>query len=263
MVKTMVKRSATRVMASIALAMVAIVPLRADVKYTMHMEARMAANAGNDPISQMAGGMLAQMFPAGGLDQLVASGEKGTRIEQKQAFAGIKAGSVALIAADGSTVMLDTATKTWWKQPVMSAEALGAMGAMTPDVKVTKRGEFETIDGMKAEHMTLSMTMAIPGLAPGQLPPGMSPDLTMTYDVWLTDAVKMSSGAASLSAGLLKQLNLGNIKELSDGRMMLKGVMSMFGIEIVMTTREFSTAAVDAALFEIPKDFKEVPAPIK
>lgn len=250
---------------SIGLALLAIAPLSADVKYTMHMEARMAANAGSDPMSQMAGGMLSQMFPPGGIDQVIVSSDKGTRTEMKQAFANMKAGTVTLMSADGSMAVLDPATKTYWKQSsAVTAEAATAMAGMAmPTIKVTKRGEFETINGMKAERLMLTMTMGIPGMDPSQAPPGMPSDITMTYEVWLTDAIKGSSGASALSASLLKQFGMSDIKELSDGRVMLKGVISLFGVEMVMTTSGFSNAPVPADLFEIPKDYKEVPAPIK
>ena len=252
-----------KLMVSAVLLLAAIVPLNAEVKYTMHMEARMAANAGNDPMAQMAGPMMMQMFPAGGIDQVVLAGEHGVRSEQKQAFANMKAGMVTLIKTDGSMFMLDPSSKTYWKQPLMTSEAAGVMAGMKPDIKITKRGEFETINGMKAEHMVLSMTMALPGVDPSQLPPGMSPDITMGYEVWMTDAIKMPAGATNLASTAMKQFGMGNVKELNDGRMLLKGVLTTFGVEIVMTATGFSNEVAAADLFEIPKDYKEVPSPIR
>jgi len=251
-----------KLIVSLGLALLAIVPLRADIKYTMHMEARVTGNA-NDPISQMAGGMLTQMFPAGGLDQIVISGDRGTRSEQKQAFATVKAGTVTLVRPDGAIIVIEPETKTYWKQPVMSAELAAAMGGAKPEIKVTKRGEFETINGMKAEHLTLSMTIAIPGIDASQLPPGMAPDLTMTYNVWVTDAIKASAGSTSVAMTLMKQFGMDGVKELNDGRMMLKGVMSMFGVELVMTTSPMINETVPASMFEVPADYKEVPGPIR
>lgn len=252
-----------KLIVSLGLTLLAIAPLRADVTYTLHMEVRAAKGGATDPLSQMAGGMLSQMFPAGGIDQVVMSSDRGSRSEQKQAFATVKAGAVTLIRPDGSMVMMDPSTKTYWKQPAMSAAVTEALAGAKPAVKVTKRGEFETINGMKAEHLTLVMTMSLPGLDPAQLPPGMSPDLSMTYDVWLTDAVKTSGGTASLSASMMKQFGMGDVRELNDGRLMLKGVMSMFGIEIVMTASGLTSESVPAAMFDVPADYKEVPNPIK
>lgn len=252
-----------KLLSVLSFVVVAAVPLSADVKYTLHMEARAAAGGATDPMSQMAGGMLSQIFPAGGIDTVVISGDKGMRSEQKQAFATIKAGTVTIVKPDGVMLMLDPSTKTYWKQPAVSEAAAAAMAGATPNIKVVKRGVFETINGMKAEHLTFQMTMAIPGVDASQLPPGMAPDLTMSYDVWLTDAVKASAGSGSLTTTVLKQFGMGNIKELNDGRMMLKGVMAMFGIEIVTTTSGFTNESAPASLFEPPADYKEVPSPIR
>jgi len=73
-------------MKKLVVALVAVLALvaplsAAELKYTMHMEVKPAANAASDPMSAMAGGMLAQMFPPGGLDQTVIAGEKGMRSE--------------------------------------------------------------------------------------------------------------------------------------------------------------------------------------
>lgn len=252
-----------KLVVSIVLVLSAIVPLSAEVKYTMHMEARMAANAADDPMAQMAGPMMMQMFPAGGIDQVVLAGEHGMRSEQKQAFATVKAGTITLMKPDGSMFMMDPASKTYWKQPAVPAEAAGMMAGMKPEIKIVKRGEFETINGMKAEHLVLSMTMAIPGVDPSQMPPGMSPNITMGYEVWMTDAVKMPKGASALAANMMKQFGMGDLKELNDGRMLLKGILTTFGVEIVMTAAGFSNEAAAADLFEIPKDYKEVPSPIR
>lgn len=262
----MIPDMAKKLIGALVVVLGLVAPLRAaELKYTMHMEAKPAANAANDPMSAMAGGMIGQMFPAGGIDQMVIAGEKGVRSEQKQAFAGMKAGTIVLIKPDGAQYILDPAAKTYWKQPAMPAEATQMMAQMNPKVTVGKRGEFETIDGMKCEHLVMNMSMALPGVDPAQLPPGMPTELTMKYDVWLTDAVKMPAAASAMSMGMLKQFGFDQMPELkslsSDGRMMIKGVMSMFGMELTMVSAGITTAPAAPELFEIPKDFKEVPAP--
>jgi len=256
----------------LVLALVAAVAFSApaaagELKYTMHMEAKAAANAANDPMAAMAGGMIGQMFPAGGIDQTVVAGDKGVRSEQKQEFAGVKAGTITLIKPDGSQYMIDPSTKTYWKVPAMPAEMAQMLAQMNPKITVGKRGVFETVDGVKCEHITMNMAMAIPGIDPSQMPPGMPTELSMTYDVWLSDTVKMPPAAAAMSLGMLKQFGLdqmSDLKKLSeDGRMMIKGVMTMFGVEMIMQAKDIKTEAAAAELFDIPKDYKEVPAPIR
>lgn len=251
--------------AFVALVAVASPVSAAELKYTMHMEAKSAANAASDPMSAMAGGMISQMFPAGGLDQMVIAGDKGVRSEQKQEFGGMKAGTVMLIRPDGTQYVLDASTKTYWKLPAVPAEVTGMMAQMNPKVTIGKRGGIETINGMKCERITMNMSMAIPGVDPSQLPPGMPTELTMVYDVWLTDAVKMPAAAGAMSTGMLKQFGFDQMPELkklsTDGRMMVKGVMSMFGVEMIMESRNITTEVAAPELFEIPKDYKEVPPP--
>jgi hypothetical protein len=236
----------------------------AELKYMMHLEAKAASVAPTDPLSAMAGGMLSEMFPPGGLDQLVIAGERGVRSVQQQEFGGTKAGTITLVKPDGSQYIIDPSTKTYWKQPAVPAEATAMVTQLNPRVTVGGGGTFETIDGMKCEHIALSVLMAIPGMVPGQLPAGMSPDITMTYDMWLTSDVKMPTSGASTSTMILKQFGFDQLPELKkltgDGRMMIKGVISLFGVEMRMTTTAISTETAAASLFEIPADYKEVPA---
>ena len=255
------------IVAIVAVAAFAAPATAGELKYTMHIEAKAAANASNDPMSAMAGGMISGMFPPGGIDQMITVGEKGIRSEQKQDFATMKAGTISLLRPDGTQYMLDPSTKTYWKQPALPAEAAAMMAQMSPKVTVGQRGIFETVSGMKCEHLKINMSMGIPGMDPSQLPPGMPTEITMTYDVWLTDAFKLPPAAATMSMGMLKQFGFDQMSDLkaltSDGRMLVKGVMSMFGVEMVMESRDMKTEAVAPDLFEIPKDYKEVPPPIR
>jgi hypothetical protein len=246
-----------------AVLLTVVVPLRADVRYTLHMEVRQASSGGGDQLSMMMGAMLTQMFPPGGVDQLVVSGPLGVRTEQKQAFAGMPAGLITIVKADGQTFMLDPAAKTYSKQPIVPAEASAAMAGMKPDIKVTKTGKFETIEGMKAERVDMAMSMPMPGMDAAtlaQMPPGFPTKIDLKMEMWVTDAIKQPAGAASMTESLMKQFGLTDVKDLNDGRTMIKGVMSMMGIEMVFTTKGFSNEAAPASLFEIPKDYKEVAA---
>jgi hypothetical protein len=259
----MAKKLVVSVVAFLALA--ASPATAGELKYTMHMEAKPAANASNDPMSAMAGGMIGQMFPAGGIDQVVIAGDKGMRSEQKQEFGGMKAGTIMLVKPDGTQYVLDTTAKTYYKMPQMPAEVAGMLAQMNPKITVGKTGVFETIDGMKCEHVSMTMTMAIPGIDPSQLPPGMPTELSMAMDMWLSDAVKVPVSASSASMAIVKQFGLDQMPELKkmsgDGRLPVKTVMSMFGIEMTMTAKDIKNEAAAAELFEIPKDYKEVPPP--
>lgn len=253
------------VVALIAALACATPALAAELKYTLHMEAKAAANAPSDPMSAMAGGMLTQMLPPGGLDQVVIAGEKGFRSEQKQEMGPIKAGSVILVKPDGTQYMLDPAAKTYYKMPAMPADMAGMFAQMNPKVNVGKMGVFETVDGMKCEHVSMTMSFAIPGIDPSQLPPGVPTELSMAMDMWLSDSVKLPASSGTASLGMIKQFGFDQLPELKklsgDGRLPVKAVISMFGVEMIMTAKDIKTESVAADLFEIPKDYKEVPPP--
>lgn len=229
-------------------------PAAAELKYTMHMEAKTSANGSSDPMSQMAGGMLTQMFPPDGLDQLVIVGEKGMRSEQKQDMGPMKAGSVMLTKPDGTNYVLDPVAKTYYKVPGTATEMAAMMG--TPKVTLGKSGVFETIDGMKCERVTMNIAMT---------PPGIPMELAMTMDLWLSDSVKMPTSGGTAPMAMLRQFGIDQMPELkkltADGRFPVKTVLSMFGVDMIMTVKDIKSESADAALFDIPKDYKEVPPP--
>jgi hypothetical protein len=251
----------------IALLVALVVTPSTGLKYTLHMEAHQAANAAQDPLSSMMAGLMSGVFPEGGLDQAIAVSERGTRSEQKQAFSGLPAGTVTITRPDGTAVGMDPAAKTFWKQTsgIDVAAATMAQLPAKPDVKVKKTGEFETIEGMKAERVNVSLGLPLP-ISPdqlSQLPPGFPTSLTITMDVWVTDAIKVPSTNTALADSMLTKFlpDQSGLKELNDGRFMLKTVMNMFGVEMVTTVKDIVKGDVADSLFEVPKDFKEVPPP--
>jgi hypothetical protein len=227
------------------------------------MEARQSATPSSDPIAALLGPAIMQSFPAGGIDQSVSVGEKGVRAEQKQSFGGIPAGAVTLTRPDGSAVVLDPAAKTFWKMP--SAADAGAMMqqlGMKPDFKVTKPGEFETIDGMRAERVNVTITMSMPGMDPA-MASGLG-QMGVGIDRWLTDAIKAPAGVTTMDDAMIAKLGVGDIKalkDLNDGRFMMKQVMKLFGIEVVTTVKNVAKAELADALFDVPKEFKETAPP--
>jgi hypothetical protein len=240
-------------------------PTAAGLKYTVHLEVRQAAGGSQDQLSMLMANVMSNLIPPGGVDQAVSVSDKGTRAEQKQAFSGLPAGAVLLTRPDGSGVGMDPAAKTFWKQPTgtdVAANALAQMGGAKPDVKVKKTGEFETIDGMKAERVNVTLGLPLP-MDPAQLPPGFPTQLTITMDVWVTDAIKSPvTGSAASNELLAKFLpDPTALKDLNDGRFMLRQVMSMFGLEIVTTVKDVVKGDVADTLFDVPKDYKEVPPP--
>ena len=248
-----------RCVSALAMMLVLVAPLSAELKYTSHTQVRTAS--GGDQISAMMGSMMAQAYPAEGVDQTVYMGDQGTRTEVKQAMAGMPAGTVLITKADGTKFGFDPAAKTFWKVAAVSPNALGALGAQ-PSVKVSKTGQFETVNDMKAEKIVVTISIPLPGIDPANLPPGFPSELGLTMTAWLTDAVKAPKSQSALDLGALGGLAGGALKELAgDGRFAVKTLMQGLGIEMETTTKDFSTVTVPVSMFVVPEGFKEIPAP--
>ena len=90
--------------ASLVLISLVTAPPSVGLKYTVHMEAHQSAAAAQDPMAAQMNAMMApmmmQVFPSGGLDQTVTIGEKATRTEQRQSFAGLPATTVIVGSHD-------------------------------------------------------------------------------------------------------------------------------------------------------------------
>jgi len=249
---------------SLVLVAVMATPPAAGLTYSIHQEVRQGAAASQDPMASLVGPAIMQMYPPGGLDQSVSVADRGMRVEQKQVFGGAPAGAVTLTRPDGTAVVMDPAAKTFWKQPTAAAaaEMMQQLG-LKPEIKVTKTGQFETIEGMRAELVSVTVGMSMPGADPAQVSPGLG-QMSMGLDLWVTDAIKSPVGTAAMSDALLAKFAMADIKglkDLNDGRFMLKQVMKMFGLEIVTTVKNISKADVPDALLEVPKDFREITPP--
>lgn len=233
--------------------------LDAELKFTVHTEIRQVPSAVQNEMSAFLGQMLSQAIPAGGFDQMVTAGERAVRIETKQAMPGVPP---VLLVRDGQSYGLDPVTKTYWKQQASSAEQMQqVLGSIKPEIKINRTGQFETINNMRAERYTMTMSLALPGL--GDAAPGMPGGMVMTFDLWLTDAIKNPSGWMPSGADpkLLAQFGLGDMTKIIGDRFMLKGVMgaNLFGgTEFVFSTRDISTVDVPDSVFDIPKDYREV-----
>jgi hypothetical protein len=195
------------------------------------------------------------------VDQTVYMAEQGMRTEIKQAMAGMPAGTVLITTADGSKFGFDPAAKTFWKVAKAAPDALAALGAQ-PSIKVNKTGEFEAVNGMKAEKIVVTISIPLPGIDPANLPPGFPSELGLTMTAWMTDAVKAPKSQSALDLGALSGMAGGALKELAnDGRFTVKTLMQGFGIELETTTKDITTADAPASMFVVPDGFKEVPQP--
>lgn len=249
-----------------ALFLVAVVsaPLRAELKYTMRMEMKKSDNAAantNPMLGMMGEQMMKQMLPNGNTEIVYIVGDKGTRMEFAQAAMGQAAGAVNIAKPDGTMYVVDTQNKTYWKTTAQAAaDAMKASG-LAPEVTARKTGQTDTVAGVKCEIVTFDWKMAlpIPEAARASLPPDFPTTLTMTGDSCTTD--QYSKYAEMVGRGTGGMLAAMGFEKLAQGGLIVRQTMLMMGFEMKSFVTSIGEVTVDPTLFEIPADYKEVPAP--
>jgi len=242
------------------------VPLRAELKYTMHMEIKKSAAPAppmNPMIGIMGDAVMKQMVPEGTADLVYLVGDKGARVEYLQAAMGLPAGTISLITLDGTIVILNPKEKTYWK--TTTAETLDKMkaaGVPVPEVAVKRTGQIETVAGAKCEVVTFDWKMAlpIPEGARASLPPDFPSTIAMTGDSCATtDAYKQYADVINKGANVM--MTAMGFDKIAQGGIALRQTLSMSGFEMRTTVTQFGEEAAPEHAFEIPADYKEVPMP--
>jgi hypothetical protein len=251
-----------------ALFLVALVsaPLRAELKYTMRMEmkksdAAEAAAPSNPMLMMMGEQMMKQMLPNGSSEMIYAIGEKGTRIEFTQAAMGQPAGSVNIARPDGALFVLDPKNKTYWKTTTDTAAAQMKAAGIAPEVTAKKTGQTDTVAGVTCEVVAFDWKMAlpIPEQARANLPPDFPTVLTMSGDSCTTSQYpKYAAIIARGAGGMLASMGFDKVAQ---GGLIVRQTMQMMGYEMKSVVTQISEETIDQTLFDIPADYKEVPAP--
>ena len=253
-----------------ALCLVALVsaPLRAELKYTMHIELKKSETKPVQPahpmLSMMGDAVMRQLVPDGAADVLYLVGDKGARIDFVQAAMGQPAGTVHLARPDGTLFVLDPKEKTYWKATMESSmAAMKAAGISAPEVTTKRTGQFETIVGAKCEVITFDwkMKIPVPEAARASLPPDFPTDMLMTGDSCTTTDQYQKYGevvAKSMSAMMMAM----GFDKLAQGGLLLRQKMQMMGSEMRSAVTQITEEAAPEAAFEIPADYKEVPMPM-
>jgi Domain of unknown function (DUF4412) len=239
------------------------VPSWADLHYTMHTEARQVTPT--EPANTMfvmASDMMVQtMLPEGPADSIFWLSDKDTRIELTKANLMMPAGSVILHLADGTMALLNPKDKTYWKIsiPQMMPPMMSALSQLKPEMSFVHTGEFATIAGIRAEHITSTSTINLPSPPAGTpVPVGMPTSITTSADLWMADQYANYSALARATAAMM------GLDALAPEGFMLKSVMRIsifpeYEIESVVTEIKEEPAPADA--FEIPANYMEMLSP--
>jgi hypothetical protein len=261
---------------AVAVFAVCTAPLRAELKVTSKMVARQVANApaGNDMLAAMVGPMLTQMYGgAEGVDMVVTMNEDGRmRTDYVGAFAGMPAGAVVIMHVDGTSVGFDAKAQTWWKMTNTMADPTAAamLAQMKPEVTTKRTGEFATIAGLKAERVSMMMSMPIPMPAGAEsLPPqvlAMIPsEIRVDGDTWVAQVhEKYTKTMAKVlaqgpMAGMGLEKMLGDLKGLSVRQVMRLSMLAGYELETLVS--KVVEEDVPDSVFDVPAGYKEIPMP--
>ncbi len=236
--------------------------LHADLKYTVHIEMSQSA-PGSDVVSAAIERLLVGIIPEGGVDQVVIIGERGTRSELKQPCClGKTVGTITLVMADGSVVKMNPTAMVFERERPNPSEVTRAE-AMRARISIQQRPDADTVGGRPAQHDVLTMGTLYP-VPPGTSPPPDFPGEFMgTFDFWATNTVKRTPdevAASNVVFDVLKTVGVDATKDLTIVGLVLKGTISYYGTQLVMTTKDFSTVPAAADRFEIPAGYTDVPA---
>ncbi len=238
----------------------AVAPLHADLRYTMKIDAPASTAPAAAPASplmaQLGRSIAGVLAPEGGLEVTVTIGEQGSRVEYSKAYTVVPAGGSTLMRPDGSIIVIDPSTKTFWR---MDRPQLPE-GIPGPEVTVTRTGETAVVAGVPTERATLTIRVPLRAPAGTNVPAGMPTELQMSGEAWLADRY---ASYARMSAGLSGMTGFGLEKIAAEGLPMRSILRSeMFGDrQIESTVTGISEITAPAGTFEVPAGYSEVPPP--
>ena len=254
----------------IALCLVAAVsvPLRADLKYTVHIEMKkVEAPVGQPPINPMMAmvgeSMIKEMLPAGAADLVYSIGEKGSRIEYLQAAMGQPAGSFNVSLPDGTVFIANPKDQTYWKSTVQAPAAMMEAAGMKPTSTVKRTGTFETVAGQKCEVVTFDWKMDFPiaEATRANLPADFPTGITMNGDTCLTTDQFKKYVDLTAKSQLSDMMTALGLKEVTQGGIPLRHTIRFGNMELQALVTQIGEEDVPASAFEIPAGYKEVPGP--
>ena len=195
-----------------------------------------------------------------GLETTIRIRNGTARIDSSRAVTGIPPGSYWLTQADGATVVVTPSTKTYYRLPALPSPPSAPGGE--PTWTTTRTGERSEMLGFPVERVKSEMRIPI-DLPPElrEAMPAEMRDLTVAIDAWVTSALSMK-GLSHAMMPINMSPSQPHIKGAFDGLALRQVVrLPMLPAEIETAVVSISRSSLENALFDIPSDFREVPAP--
>jgi hypothetical protein len=248
------------------------VPLRADLKCSMHSEMKAsnapAPDAAANPLLAMLAGQLAkQLLPEGAADTDYLVTDKGVRTEYVKGGLNMEQeGAVTLLLLNGDFIHLNTKDKTYWKTTAAAMKAMLEASGIQPQVTSKPSTETATIAGVSSKRVDveIKIPLPIPEELRAQMPPGFPTEIVMTSETWMatTPYEKYVPVTAKVQEFMGSALGIGRATEPGIlMRQILRGsVLGGQQLETIVT--KISEEAAPGNAFDIPADYKEVPSPL-
>jgi hypothetical protein len=248
------------IVAAALVAGVSIVPVSADLRYTMSVMARpstVASTGPPNPFLAMLGTLVVgTLAPAGGVESTAIIGDAGARFEYDKPYAFVPAGGAMIVHPDGSVIVINPAEKSYWRMTRSSAAA----AAPAPSITIERTGTFETIAGVRAERAAVDLRVALP-IPKDAAMPGMPADIAITAEAWLADDYKKYAAMASSFSAVLGSPGANPLATAGfPMRTIMRG--DLFGAqEIESLVLTIGEVTAPPGTFDVPAGFTEVAPP--
>lgn len=257
-------RTLTRRFVAIVVTLAAsAVPAAAELKFVMRMQVVKLA----DPATPMGGAMgeaFKRYLPEGGTETIYLIGPRGMRVESAQGGFGMPAGMVALLTASGM-VILNPAEKTYWKMDASDMTAALTAAGISMQATVSPPSKGETILGVPTEKRSFAVQMEMAMLKENpemrEQMAGLLKDMRIEGEIW-TAAGRYQQYADVLAKGTFaRAMQVYGLGDFTRQVIMRQTMRFGGGLEMRAEVVSIGEESVPASLFEIPKDYKEVPPP--
>ena len=214
--------------------------VQADLRYTTHIEVRRLEppGRGND---QDVGRLIQMLTPPG--DTVTFVGADAVRIEQWH-----EGKKIVILLRPDDQIILDPDARTYTRVPKLG-DVLKEASAQPPP-RFRRTGDFTVIHGIRAERVEITMPVTLPVIPP----PGFPTVVTMTGEVWLSNAFKAPGAGVQKALGLTGGLPTG-----LDG-MILRQILrsAEFGYELESTVTELIEGPIAPETFSVPEGYREI-----